>query len=128
MFDKYEQDIEQIVQVVFSTMLDVEAHRIQTPESSNESLAAFIQIAGEWNGSVMMGFTGPSATGCASQMLGVPAEELTDGDLRDVAAEVVTWSAETSRDYCPGSHRCRCRRLSRAIPLRCTCTKRCRRA
>lgn len=86
----YDEVIDQIVQSVFATMLNIDVARTVEPASSmHESPTAAVQIAGAWMGSVVLGLSPEVATAAAAAMLQIPADEATDDDRRDVAAELV---------------------------------------
>lgn len=82
--------VEQIVQSVFSTMLQIDL----TPTSPLElaqadALVTTIQITGQWAGGVVLALSPDLARESAAAMLQVPTGDVTDADLRDVAAELV---------------------------------------
>lgn len=85
----YDDVIEQIVQSVFATMLNLDVVRAEPASSLRESPLAAVQIAGQWMGSVMLGLSPDVATAAAAAMLQIPADRVTDDDRQDVAAELV---------------------------------------
>jgi chemotaxis protein CheX len=86
----YDDVIEQIVQSVFSTMLNIDVARTYEPASTlHESPIAAVQIAGEWMGSVVLGLSPDVARSAAAAMLQIPETDAGDDDRRDVAAELV---------------------------------------
>jgi chemotaxis protein CheX len=87
---RYEDLIQEIVQNIFATMLNIELVRDVTPPPSDEEhLLAAVQITGEWVGSAILALSPELASTTASVMLGTPAGSAHEDDLRDVAAELV---------------------------------------
>lgn len=82
--------IEQIVQSIFATMLDCEVNCMEGDfQPSQDTLVSFVQITGEWVGSVVLILSPAIVRSAASAMLLMAEEELTDSDVQDVAAELV---------------------------------------
>jgi chemotaxis protein CheX len=85
----YENDIEQVVQSIFSTMLGMEVSRDDSAKLAfDEKLLATIQIAGAQSLSVVLSVSPGVARSSAAAMLQVPLDGVADVDERDVVAEL----------------------------------------
>lgn len=85
----YQSDIEQIVQSICTTMLNLEMVRIETPSPTDErSLVAAVQIAGAWMGSVVLELSPEFARAATAAMLQLPEADVGPSDVQDVAAEL----------------------------------------
>lgn len=99
----YENVIEEIVQSIFSTMLNIELFRDELPPPADqELLLTSIQIAGEWLGSVVLALSPELACAAASSMLEIPVAMVTKDDLGDVAAELVNMVGGNLKSLLPG--------------------------
>jgi chemotaxis protein CheX len=99
----YENVIEEIVQNIFSTMLNVELVRDTTPPpSDDEHLLAAVQIAGEWTGSAVLSLSPELASNTAETMLGLPAGTANEDDVRDVVSELVNMVGGNLKSLLPG--------------------------
>ena len=80
----YENVIEQIVQSVFSTMLNLDLFRAEaSPGPDHESLFATVHIAGAWTGSVVLSLSPEVALHATAAMLGISESEVTEMCIRD---------------------------------------------
>lgn len=99
----YESDIEQVVQSVFATMLGIDVVRVDEGIPPNQdTLVASIQITGEWVGCVVLGLCPAAARGAAAQMFQLQADDVTDVDQQDVAAELVNMIGGNIKSLLPG--------------------------
>lgn len=99
----YESVIEEIVQSIFSTMLNIELFRDEAPPPADqELLLTSIQIAGEWMGSVVLAMSPQMAREAASSMLEIPVSTVNQDDLGDVAAELVNMVGGNLKSLLPG--------------------------
>ncbi|MCE9605536.1 MAG: chemotaxis protein CheX [Planctomycetia bacterium] len=99
----YEDMIEQIAQSVFATMLNIDLVRIElTALPERDLLLAAVHIVGEWTGSVVLALSQPVATSAAAAMLQVSADEVTENDRTDVAAELVNMVGGNLKSLLPG--------------------------
>ncbi len=95
--------VEQIVQSVFSTMLQIDLTPAAPLEQADaDQLVTTIQITGEWAGGVVLGLSPQLARESAAAMLQVPANEVTEADQRDVAAELVNMIGGNLKSLLPG--------------------------
>jgi len=99
----YENVIEEIVQNIFSTMLNVELVRDAVPvPSDEEQILGAVQIAGEWTGSVVLSLSPELASETATVMLGLPAGAANEDDVRDVVSELVNMIGGNLKSLLPG--------------------------
>jgi chemotaxis protein CheX len=99
----YDSVIEQIVQSIFSTMLNINLVRVEEPApSDHESLLAAVQIAGQWTGSAVLALSFEVASESAAAMLKLPLKEVTEADRKDVAAEIVNMIGGNLKSVLPG--------------------------
>jgi chemotaxis protein CheX len=97
----YDCVIEEIVQSIFSTMLDIDLARVDAP-SDRESLMASAQIAGEWMGSAVLSMSPEVSRASAAAMLRMAEDEVTDADRKDVAAELANMIGGNLKSVLPG--------------------------
>jgi chemotaxis protein CheX len=85
----YLSELEQVVQMVLSTMANTEAFPSGDglPES-DKSLSGVVKIAGSWRGSVSLQLPQEVARPVAAEFLGVPVESVSDVDLLEVVGEL----------------------------------------
>jgi len=99
----YDCVIEQIVQSIFSTMLELELLRANGPSAiEDDSILAAIQIAGEWMGSVVLELPADVARKATASMLQIPLAEVALVDQCDVAAELVNMVGGNLKSLLPG--------------------------
>lgn len=99
----YENVIEEVVQSIFATMLNIELIREDAPPASEqEPLLTAVQIAGEWTGSVVLAMSPETAREAAAAMLGFAPAEVSADDLRDVAAELINMIGGNLKSLLPG--------------------------
>ncbi len=99
----YENVVEEIVQSIFSTMLNIELIRSNAPSSADqELLLAAVQIAGQWTGSVVLAMSSELAGEVAGSMMAIPPQEAREDDLHDTAAELVNMVGGNLKSLLPG--------------------------
>ncbi len=99
----YENVIEEIVQNIYSTMLNIELVHYNVPAPSDEEqLLAAVQIAGEWTGSAVLSLSQELANETATIMLGLPAGDANEDDVRDVVSELVNMIGGNLKSLLPG--------------------------
>jgi len=88
--ESYRQNVQNIVQSVFDTMLQMKAEpskgRFDTDDSD---ILTLVQITGEWIGTVVLAMPAVLMMETTSAMLQLPIDEIKDQDICDVAAELV---------------------------------------
>lgn len=103
MLTSYDSEIEHIVRSVFATMLNFDvARRDDGLAPERVSLAASIQISGEWVGSVVLGLSPATARAATAAMLQIAPDDVTDVDQREVAAELVNMIGGNLKSLLPG--------------------------
>lgn len=85
----YGCQIEEVVQSIFSSMLDMNVCRDDNALTISNRLLSTIQIAGPEPRIIVLGLTADTARNLAAAMLQMETAELSDTDLTDVAAELV---------------------------------------
>lgn len=99
----YDCHIEQIVQSIFSTMLNMNVTRVEQNFSrADDSLAVTIQITGKWIGSVVLDLSPEAARASAAAMFQSPSEEIAQGDEHEVAVELVNMIGGNLKSLLPG--------------------------
>jgi len=79
----------EIVKSVFVTMMDLEVSVSETPwHAGGDRLTSFVQLAGEWNGAVLLECTRLQACNFAGRILAMDPPECVDDDVRDVVGEL----------------------------------------
>lgn len=98
----YDSQIEQIVQSIFASMLGMEALRGDNPLDCQESVLGTIHIAGPKSVSVVLGLTSEVARATTANMLQMPPADVTNEDIRDVAAELTNMIGGNLKSLLPG--------------------------
>jgi chemotaxis protein CheX len=79
----------QIVQSVFTTMMDIEVFPAETPWSSvGDRLTSMVSLTGDWNGAVLLECNRRQACQFAGRILAMDPPEAVDDDVRDVLGEL----------------------------------------
>jgi len=81
--------LSEIVKSVFITMMDLEL--IDSDKAwhpGGDRLTSFVQLAGEWNGAVMLECSRKQACHFAGRILAMDPPESVDDDVRDVLGEL----------------------------------------
>ena len=99
----YENVIEEVVQSIFSTMLNIDLIRADIPATAEqEPLLTSVQIAGEWTGSIVLAMSPALARASAAAMLALEPQEVGEADLRDVSAELTNMIGGNVKSLLPG--------------------------
>jgi chemotaxis protein CheX len=99
----YDNQIEQIVNSIFSTMLGMEITRCEECVLAfQEKLLGTIQIAGARSMSVVLGVSEGVARASAAAMLMMPIDDVGDDDERDVVAELANMIGGNLKSLLPG--------------------------
>jgi chemotaxis protein CheX len=79
----------QIVQSVFTTMMDLEVFPGDTPWSFvGDRLTSMVSLAGDWNGAVLLECNRKQACQFAGRILAMDPPNAVDDDVRDVLGEL----------------------------------------
>jgi chemotaxis protein CheX len=79
----------QIVQSVFTTMMDLEVFPGDKPWSFvGDRLTSMVSLAGDWNGAVLLECNRKQACQFAGRILAMDPPEAVDDDVRDVLGEL----------------------------------------
>jgi len=82
-------ELVQIVESVFETMLNLETRECETPWfPGGDRLTSSVQLAGDWNGAVMLECNRVQACRFAGRFLSKDAPEAVDDVVRDVLGEL----------------------------------------
>lgn len=88
--ESYRIHLQQIVQSVFDTMLQIQVDpskgRFDTDDSD---ILTLVQITGDWMGTVVLAMPAVLMMETTSVMLQMPIDDIEDQDICDVAAELV---------------------------------------
>jgi chemotaxis protein CheX len=103
MIATYNQAIEEIAQSVFATMLELELVGSDAPSPEDTGmLLATVHLAGAWTGSVVLALSYDLSAKAAAAMLQLPEDEVSEGDRRDVASELVNMIGGNLKSMLPG--------------------------
>jgi chemotaxis protein CheX len=81
--------VAQIVQSIFSTMMDIEVSTVDAPWlSTGERLTSSVYLEGDWNGAVSLECTRQQACLFAGKLLSMDPPDAVDDDVRDVLGEL----------------------------------------
>lgn len=85
-----EEQIWTLTNMVFETVLKTGVKRVDLPGTlgGGKYVAAKVEVAGSWNGSVTVGCTHMLARRTAGKMFDMPAEAVTMEELRDAVGEI----------------------------------------
>jgi len=98
--------IEQIVQSIYATMLDIDMVRIDSSvPADDEFLRADIQISGGWSGTVLLELSPDVARASAAAMFQISEDEVTIVDQREVASELANMIGGNYKSLVPGPSR-----------------------
>jgi len=98
----YRDDLAQIVQSVFRTMMDMEVEPVHTPwEPSQDRITAEVQFMGGWHGATLVECCGQPARRFAQHFMGIPLPESIDDDVRDVMGELANMVAGNLKSLLP---------------------------
>lgn len=99
----YDNQIEQIVNSIFSTMLGMEISRCEECALAfQEDMLGTIQITGARAMSVVLGVSESVARASAAAMLMMPVQDVGDVDERDVVAELANMIGGNLKALLPG--------------------------
>lgn len=87
MVPDFREQISQIVEGIFSTMLRSEAEPVEAAYAEG-SLETAVRIEGAWSGEVALSMSDSTALALAAAMLSTPEDRLSTSDAEDVAAEL----------------------------------------
>jgi chemotaxis protein CheX len=100
----YVSEIEQIVQMIFETMLSMTVQRVDDEPAEQHRLLGTIQVTGDNALSLVLSVSeGVARTGTANMLAMTPAE-VTDEDQRDVVAELTNMIGGNFKSVIPGSN------------------------
>jgi chemotaxis protein CheX len=100
----YVSEIEQIVQMIFETMLSMTVQRTDGDPGEPHRLLGTIQVTGANAVSLVLSVSdGVARTGSAN-MLAMSPEEVTDEDQRDVVAELTNMIGGNLKSMIPGAN------------------------
>jgi chemotaxis protein CheX len=81
--------LSEIVKSVFLTMMDLElTNSDKAWQPGGDRLTSFVQLAGDWNGAVMLECSQKQACHFAGRILAMDPPESVDDDVRDVLGEL----------------------------------------
>jgi chemotaxis protein CheX len=81
--------LEQIVESVFITMMDLEVSTCDSPWTpARDRMTSFVYLAGEWNGAVLLECNRRQACHFAGRILSMDPPQDVDDDVRDVLGEL----------------------------------------
>lgn len=99
----YENVIEEVVQSIYSTMLNIDlVHGVLPAAAEQEPLLAAVQIAGQWTGSIVLAMSPELARESTAAMLEMSPQKVNNDDLRDVAAELINMIGGNLKSLLPG--------------------------
>jgi chemotaxis protein CheX len=82
-------DLRQIVESVFDTMLGLEVRAVDTPWFANgDRLSSAVHLAGHWNGAVLLECDMNQACRLAGRFLSMDPPSAVDDEVRDVFGEL----------------------------------------
>jgi chemotaxis protein CheX len=102
MISTYGEQIEQIVQSIFLTMLNMDVAHVEDGASHEHKLVVAVHIAGEWVGAVVLSLSAQTARAAAAAMLEVSDDDVTDADEQEVGAELVNMIGGNLKSLLPG--------------------------
>jgi chemotaxis protein CheX len=100
----YVSEIEQIVQMIFETMLSMSVQRVDNESVEEHRLLGTIQVTGDNSLSLVLSVSDEVARVGTANMLAMSPEEVSDEDQRDVVAEVTNMIGGNFKSVIPGSN------------------------
>jgi chemotaxis protein CheX len=100
--DVYRDDLARVVQMVFSTMLDLEVDRSDAPWiHSPDTLTSAVHFVGEWRGAALVECRADQAFQFAARFMGIERPVAVDEDVRDVMGELANMVAGNLKSLLP---------------------------
>lgn len=99
----YVSEIEQIVQMIFETMLSMSVQRVDS-EPTEHRLLGTIQVTGDNSLSLVLSVSDGVARIGTANMLAMTPEEVSDEDQRDVVAELTNMIGGNFKSMIPGAN------------------------
>jgi chemotaxis protein CheX len=100
----YVSEIEQIVQMIFETMLSMTIQRTEGGVGEPHRLLGTIQVTGGDPVSLVLSVSDGVARVGSANMLAMSPDEVTEEDQRDVVAELTNMLGGNLKSIIPGSH------------------------
>jgi chemotaxis protein CheX len=100
----YVSEIEQIVQMIFETMLSMTVERVDGETAQQHRLLGTIQVTGDNALSLVLSVSDEVARTGTANMLAMAADEVSDEDQRDVVAELTNMIGGNFKSMIPGAN------------------------
>ncbi len=98
----YRAEVAQIVQLVFETMLNLNAEPLeQTWSPRPDSVTSAIYFAGEWKGAVLLECTVEQAICFTARLMPIPPPDSMNDDVRDAMGELINMLAGNLKSVVP---------------------------
>ncbi|HLY18997.1 MAG TPA: chemotaxis protein CheX [Bryobacteraceae bacterium] len=98
----YRNDLANIVQSVFQTMMDTEVEAAEGPGARfPAAITAAVHFAGEWRGATLVECGTEEARHFAARFMGIPVPGAIDDDVRDVMGELANMVAGNLKSLLP---------------------------
>lgn len=100
----YVSEIEQIVQMIFSTMLSMEVQCAESSSADSHRFLGTIHVTGDNPVSLVLSMSGEMARAASAHMLGMNVNEVSEEDQQDVVAELTNMIGGNLKSLIPGTH------------------------
>lgn len=100
----YVSEIEQIVQMIFSTMLSMEVQSIPSDPSDSHRFLGMIHVTGDNPVSLALSVSEELARAASANMLALAVDEVSEEDQQDVVAELTNMIGGNLKSLIPGVH------------------------
>lgn len=100
----YVSEIEQIVQMIFSTMLSMEVQCAESKLADSHKYLGTIHVTGDDPVSLVLSMSDDMAKAASAHMLGMNVTEVSEEDRQDVVAELTNMIGGNFKSLIPGTH------------------------
>ncbi len=100
--DVFRDDLAQVVQSVFQTMMDLEIAASQAPWTHPpDTITAAVHFAGDWRGAALVECDARQACQFAARLMGIALPAAIDDDVRDAMGELANMVAGNLKSVLP---------------------------
>lgn len=100
----YVSEIEQIVQMIFTTMLSMEVQCVESKLADPHRFLGTIHVTGDNPVSLALSMSDDMARAASANMLAINSAEVSEEDQQDIVAELTNMIGGNLKSLIPGTH------------------------